>query len=96
MRTLTSSAGVIPNTTSLAGVNASKPPLAPFAQAAKSSWFVPTAPNWVNVENAQVLQNMLADIFTNRRSVQSAANRASSQITQILNGRDPTPGSAER
>ena len=87
MRTLTSSAGVIPNTTSLAGVNAGKPALAPFAQAAKSSWFVPTAPNWVNVENAQVLQNMLADIFTNRRSVQSAANRASSQITQILNGR---------
>ena len=37
MRTLTSSAGVIPNTTSLAGVNAGKPALAPFAQAAKSS-----------------------------------------------------------
>jgi N,N'-diacetylchitobiose transport system substrate-binding protein len=87
MRQLTSSAGVIPNTTSLAGVNANKPALAPFAQAAKASWFVPTAPNWVNVENAQVLQNMLADIFTGRRSVQSAANRASSQITQILNAR---------
>ena len=87
MRALTSSAGVIPNTTSLAGVNANKPALAPFAQAAKASWFVPTAPNWVNVENAQVLQNMLADIFTGRRTVQSAANRASSQITQILNAR---------
>ena len=87
MRSLTSETGVIPNTTSLAGVNANKPNLAPFAQAAKSSWFVPTAPNWVNVENAQVLQNMLADIFTGRRSVQAAANRASSQITQILNAR---------
>ena len=41
MRTLTSAAGVIPNTTSLAGVNASKPQLAPFAQAAKASWFDP-------------------------------------------------------
>jgi N,N'-diacetylchitobiose transport system substrate-binding protein len=78
---------VIPNTTSLANVNAGKPELAPFAQAAKASWFVPTAPNWVNVENAQVLQNMLASIATGRSSVQSAANRASKQITQILNAR---------
>jgi N,N'-diacetylchitobiose transport system substrate-binding protein len=87
MRQLTSSAGVIPNTTSLVGINASKPALAPFAKAATSSWFVPTAPNWVNVENAQVLQNMLAEIFTGRRTIKSAADRASAQITQILNSR---------
>lgn len=87
MRQLTTAAGVIPNTTTLAGVNASKPTLAPFAKAATASWFVPTAPNWVNVENAQTLQNMLADIFTGRRTIQSAANRASTQITQILNAR---------
>jgi N,N'-diacetylchitobiose transport system substrate-binding protein len=87
MRQLTTAAGVIPNTTSLVGINASKPALAPFARAATSSWFVPTAPNWVNVENAQVLQNMLAEIFTGRRTIKSAADRASSQITQILNSR---------
>src|SRR5918995_1601717 len=87
MRQLTSSAGVIPNTTSLVNINASKPTLAPFARAATSSWFVPTAPNWVNVENAQVLQNMLAEIFTGRRTVRAAATRASAQITQILNAR---------
>jgi N,N'-diacetylchitobiose transport system substrate-binding protein len=87
MRQLTTAAGVIPNTTSLVGINASKPALAPFAKAATSSWFVPTAPNWVNVENAQVLQNMLAEIFTGRRSIKSAADRASAQITQILNSR---------
>ena len=87
MRQLTSAAGVIPNTTSLVGINASKPALAPFARAATSSWFVPTAPNWVNVENAQVLQNMLAEIFTGRRTIKSAADRASAQITQILNSR---------
>jgi N,N'-diacetylchitobiose transport system substrate-binding protein len=87
MRQLTSSAGVIPNTTSLVGINASKPALAPFAKAATSSWFVPTAPNWVNVENAQTLQNMLAEIFTGRRTIKSAADRASAQITQILNSR---------
>ena len=87
MRQLTSAAGVIPNTTSLVNINASKPTLAPFARAATSSWFVPTAPNWVNVENAQVLQNMLAEIFTGRRTVRAAATRASAQITQILNAR---------
>ena len=87
MRQLTSAAGVIPNTTSLVNINASKPTLAPFARAATSSWFVPTAPNWVNVENAQVLQNMLAEIFTGRRTVNAAATRASAQITQILNAR---------
>ena len=87
MRNLTSSAGVIPNTTSLASVNANKPQLAPFAQAAKSSWFVPTAPNWANVENAQVLQDMLARILTGRATVEAAARQASRQITSILNAR---------
>jgi len=85
MRQLASSAGVIPNTTTLAAVNASDPKLAPFAQAAKASWFVPTAPNWANVENAQVLQNMLARILTGRATVDAAAKQASRQITQILN-----------
>jgi N,N'-diacetylchitobiose transport system substrate-binding protein len=85
MRSLTNGAGVIPNTTSLVGLHASKPTLAPFAQAAKSSWFVPTAPNWANVENAQVLQNMLARIATGRSTVEAAARQASRQITQILN-----------
>src|SRR5207342_96978 len=33
--------GVIPNSTTLARINASKPTLAPFAEAAKASWFVP-------------------------------------------------------
>jgi N,N'-diacetylchitobiose transport system substrate-binding protein len=86
MRELTSSTGVIPNTTSLVSLHANKPQLAPFAQAAKSSWFVPTAPNWANVENAQVIQNMLARIATGRSSIPSAAKSASRQITQILNG----------
>jgi N,N'-diacetylchitobiose transport system substrate-binding protein len=87
MRSLTSAAGVIPNTTSLASVNAGKPQLAPFAQAAKASWFVPTAPNWANVENAQVLQNMLSRILTGRSTVEAAARQASRQVTQILNAR---------
>jgi N,N'-diacetylchitobiose transport system substrate-binding protein len=78
-------AGNIANTTKLLAFNASNPKLAPFARAAKYSWFVPTSPNWANVENADVLQNMLVKIFTGRASVKGAANSASSQITRILN-----------
>jgi N,N'-diacetylchitobiose transport system substrate-binding protein len=78
-------AGNIANTTTLLALNAANPKLAPFARAAKFSWFVPTSPNWANVENADVLQNMLVKIFTGRASVKSAANSASSQITRILN-----------
>jgi N,N'-diacetylchitobiose transport system substrate-binding protein len=78
-------AGNIANTTKLLAFNASNPKLAPFARAAKYSWFVPTSPNWANVENANVLQNMLVKIFTGRASVKAAANSASSQITRILN-----------
>jgi N,N'-diacetylchitobiose transport system substrate-binding protein len=89
MRQLATIGKQIPNTTSLANVNARNPQLAPFAQASKSSFFVPTAPNWVKVENARVLQSMLSSIFTGRASVKSAANRASEQITRILN--QPTP-----
>jgi N,N'-diacetylchitobiose transport system substrate-binding protein len=78
-------AGNIANTTTLLAYNASNPKLAPFARAAKYGWFVPTSPNWANVENANVLQNMLVKIFTGRASVKAAANSASSQITRILN-----------
>jgi N,N'-diacetylchitobiose transport system substrate-binding protein len=78
-------AGNIANTTTLLALNAANPKLAPFARAAKFSWFVPTSPNWANVENADVLQNMLVKIFTGRATVKSAANSASSQITRILN-----------
>jgi N,N'-diacetylchitobiose transport system substrate-binding protein len=78
-------AGNIANTTTLLAFNAANPKLAPFARAAKYSWFVPTSPNWANVENADVLQNMLVKIFTGRASVKAAANSASSQITRILN-----------
>jgi N,N'-diacetylchitobiose transport system substrate-binding protein len=84
-RALATQGKVIANTTTLAAINASNPQLAPFAKAAKFSWFVPTTPNWANVENADVLQNMLVSIFTGRASVQKAANSASSQITRILN-----------
>jgi N,N'-diacetylchitobiose transport system substrate-binding protein len=80
-------AGNIANTTSLIDVNKTNPQLAPFAKAAKYSWFVPTAPNWVNVENANILKNMLTAILTNRTTVAKGAAKASSQITKILNAK---------
>jgi N,N'-diacetylchitobiose transport system substrate-binding protein len=80
-------AGNIANTTKLADVNKSDPKLAPFAKAAKYSWFIPTALNWANVENAKVLKNMCTAILTNRKSVKAAAQSASNQITKILNAK---------
>ena len=83
--TLIAKAGNIANSTKLANVNAHNPALAPFARAAKSSWFVPTSPNWTNVENSHLLKQMLTAILTNRKSVAAATHSASKQITQILN-----------
>jgi N,N'-diacetylchitobiose transport system substrate-binding protein len=80
-------AGNIPNSTNAALLNVAKtnPKLAPFAESAKFSWFVPQSKNWVNVESSNVLQNMLTAIFTNRKTVKQAAVDASRQITEILN-----------
>jgi len=83
---LIAKAGNIPNTTTLVSLNATNPQLAPFAAAAKYSWFVPTTPNWANVENADILQNMLVSIFTGHKSVKAATTSASNAITRILNG----------
>jgi len=85
MTTMAAKGGVIPNTTSLARINASKPTLAPFAEAAKASWFVPGTPNWANVESANVLQTMLSGILRNPGKTKALAQQASSRITQILN-----------
>jgi N,N'-diacetylchitobiose transport system substrate-binding protein len=85
MTTMALKGGVIPNTTTLARINASKPTLAPFAEAAKASWFVPATPNWANVESANVLQSMLSGILRNPGKTQELAKQASDRITQILN-----------
>src|SRR5207248_1365811 len=63
--TLIAKAGNIANSTTLLGVNAKNPALAPFARAATYSWFVPAAPNWVNVESSNLLKTMCTSILTN-------------------------------
>jgi N,N'-diacetylchitobiose transport system substrate-binding protein len=87
MTQLATEGKVIPNTTSLLRLHSRSPSLAPFARAAQTSWFVPTAKNWVNVENARTIRTMLVRIFSGRHSVRSAAQRASREITTILNAR---------
>jgi N,N'-diacetylchitobiose transport system substrate-binding protein len=85
MTRMATTGGVIPNTTTLARVNASKPTLAPFAEAAKFSWFVPSSPKWADVESANVLQSMLVKILRSPKQTAQHARAASNQITQILN-----------
>ncbi len=82
MRTIAGS-GAIPNNTKM--LNMIKGKAAPVAAAAKNSWFVPAATKWVDVENANVLQTMLSDIATGKKTVAAAAADASAQITKILN-----------
>jgi N,N'-diacetylchitobiose transport system substrate-binding protein len=85
--TLIAKAGNIANSTKLLGVNAKNPALAPFARAAAFSWFVPSAPNWANVESNNPLKPMLTSILTNRASIKSAVTKADSQINKILNAK---------
>ncbi len=85
MTQLATDGKVIPNTTSLLRLHNNNPSLAPFARASQASWFVPTAKNWVNVENSRVIRTMLVRIISGRHSVKSEAQKASRQITSILN-----------
>ena len=75
--------GAIPNNTRMLGLISG--PAAPVAAAAKNSWFVPGAIKWVDVENANTLQTMLADIATGKKTVAKAAADASAEITKLLN-----------
>jgi N,N'-diacetylchitobiose transport system substrate-binding protein len=77
-------AGNLPNTTSLLKLVKGTPGAA-LAQSAKSTWFVPTAKNWANVESSNVLRSMLTNILTGKQSVVAAATSTSNQITNILN-----------
>jgi N,N'-diacetylchitobiose transport system substrate-binding protein len=86
-RTLIKETGWVPNTTKLIPVLKANPKAAPFARAAAASFSVPPAANWANVESGNVLQNMLASIMTGQSSIKSATNRASAQITSILNAK---------
>ncbi len=78
---------VIPNTTTLLGLNDSDPLIGTFARAAKNSRFVPNSPNWANVEASNIIPDMLVNVFTGRVSFNDATRTASDKVAQILNAK---------
>jgi len=72
--------GNIPNATNLLGKTVNE-------RAAARSWFVPTAKNWVDVENANVLRTLLSRILTGNASIPSATKSADQTLTRMLNRR---------
>jgi N,N'-diacetylchitobiose transport system substrate-binding protein len=77
--------GNLPNNkTDLASME-KDPATAVPAMAAESSWFVPQAPGWDQVEKAQTLQTMLQDIATGKASVADAAKTADAAIDKVIN-----------
>ena len=44
------------------------------------------APKWADVESNNVLQQMLRDIATGKKTVAEAATWADGEITKLLNG----------
>lgn len=77
---------VLPNATNLLDKAATVKGNEATALAAKSSWFVPMAEKWADVEKAAVLQQMLRDIVTGKKSVADAATWADGEIEKTLNG----------
>ena len=71
--------GNIPNATNLLGTSVNE-------RAAARSWFVPQAKHWVDVENGNILKTMLGQLLTGRLTVKQAAQTASQNIAQTLNG----------
>ncbi|WP_030439256.1 extracellular solute-binding protein [Actinoplanes subtropicus] len=79
-------ANALPNSTALLDkAAADNPTIAPAALAAKSTWFTPNAEKWADVEKGNILQTMLSDILTGKKSVADGAKWADDQINTTLN-----------
>jgi N,N'-diacetylchitobiose transport system substrate-binding protein len=79
-------ANALPNSTALLDKAATdNPSLAAAAGAAKSSWFVPNAEKWADVEKSNVLKTMLTDVLTGKKTVADGAKWADDQINTTLN-----------
>ncbi|MEW1722216.1 extracellular solute-binding protein [Streptomyces sp. NPDC093109] len=77
--------GNLPNNKTDLATLKGDPATAVPATAAESSWFVPMAPGWGQVEKAQVLQTMLQSIATGKKSVEEAAKDADTAIDKVIN-----------
>ncbi|MEU4236376.1 extracellular solute-binding protein [Actinoplanes sp. NPDC026619] len=79
-------ANALPNATALLDKAATdNPTIAPAALAAKSSWFTPSAEKWADVEKGNILQTMLTDVLTGKKSVADGAKWADDQMNTTLN-----------
>ncbi|MEV6110332.1 extracellular solute-binding protein [Streptomyces sp. NPDC051940] len=72
------------NTTDLAPLKEQDATKVP-ATAAEKSWFIPTAPGWLTLEKQNVLETMLQDICTGKKSVEDAAKWADDEINKVIN-----------
>ena len=61
--------GVIPNSTTLLGLDANDPVLSVANAAAAKSWFVPNTPKESELESQNVYTSMLAEIMSGQQSV---------------------------
>ncbi|MFJ7900998.1 extracellular solute-binding protein [Streptomyces sp. NPDC096198] len=77
--------GNLPNNKTDLATLKNDPATAVPATAAESNWFVPMAPGWGQVEKAQILQTMLQDIGTGKKSVEAAAKDADAAIDKVIN-----------
>ncbi|MEV6735575.1 extracellular solute-binding protein [Streptomyces sp. NPDC051104] len=77
--------GNLPNNKTDLATLKNDPATAVPATAAESNWFVPMAPGWGQVEKAQVLQTMLQDIGTGKKSVEAAAKDTDAAIDKVIN-----------
>jgi N,N'-diacetylchitobiose transport system substrate-binding protein len=76
----------IPNTTSLLDAYKQQSESNQVSgNAASTTWVTPTSPNWANVEAGNILQNMLEDIATGKKSIADATKSADQQIDSTLN-----------
>lgn len=76
--------GMIPNSTTLLAT-APDAMTGEMYKSAATGQSVPASKNWGGVEQSNVLQDMLVNIFTGKKSVQDATKAASGTITEQLN-----------
>ncbi|MFE9608934.1 extracellular solute-binding protein [Streptomyces sp. NPDC006012] len=77
--------GNLPNNTTDLQTLKKDPATVVPATAAESSWFVPMASGWLQIEKSQVLQTMLQEIGTGKQSVEAAAKTSDAAIDKVIN-----------
>ena len=77
--------GVIPNQEGAFAGHEGNPFLGVADEAARNSRFTPVSPFWGDVERAEILPDMLEDIFTGSATLEAATDEASQALTATLN-----------